>query len=72
MFLEFANFYQWFIQGFRQIATPYTSILKNLNKFLADNLILIGKNTVIDRVDKGSKISKIKNEVKCYNKKIEK
>ena len=28
MFLGFANFYRWFIQGFSQIAAPLTSILK--------------------------------------------
>ena len=28
MFLGFANFYRWFIQGFSQIAAPFSSILK--------------------------------------------
>ena len=28
VFLDFANFYWWFIQGFNRIAAPLTSILK--------------------------------------------
>ena len=69
VFLGFINFYQQFIQGFRKIATPLTSILKTMmllqmfiaNKvFAADEIDGVeGSNESIEKCGKLSKTGKL-------------
>ena len=55
VFLGFANFYQFFIQSFSQIATLFTSMLKTTRvKLSVKDLVPSNENITVDKV--GNKI----------------
>lgn len=78
MFLGFANFYRYFIQGFSKITVSLTSILKTieLSKILVSITINANNNEVINNNDslkptlpkfKKRKLTKSKNIAKSKN-----
>ena len=59
MFIDFANFYQCFIQGFSRIATPLTSMLKiiRLSKQLGLKTFRTDDDEIVD--DSGSRVNEM-------------
>ena len=65
VFLRFANFYWHFIQGFSQLATPLTFILKTIEVELSVKyLVPVIENSIVDEDGNDNKVSKVKNGVK--------